>query len=678
MADAADPQPNAQELGEAALQARFEQAARLHRQGRLAEAEPIYREVLRQQPDHFDALHLLGVIAIDTRRAEDGAGLIKKAIALNGHDAFAHNNLGKALLDLKRPAEALASCDRAIELAPDFAMAHNNRGKALADLGRLAEALASYDRAIARSPDDAAAHSNRGAALSGLSRSAEALVSYDKAIALEPANAVAHYNRGKALDNLKRYRESFQAYEEAYALQPDLIGAEGDRLHARMRLCDWREFDAGCAHLLGSVRDGKPNAGPFVFVTIQSSPGDQLQCGKVWLANTLAAAGRPAWQGERYRHQRIRVAYLSSDFHEHATAFLIAGMFECHDKSKFETTAISWGPDDGSDMRRRLKASFDRFVDARSLSDDAIADLIKSLEIDLLVDLKGFTQGARTGIFARRVAPVQVSYLGFPGTMGAPFIDYIVADRTVIPQDRQEFYAERIVWLPGSYQANDGKRAIADKAFARSELGLPAQDFVFCCFNSNYKITPPIFDCWMRLLARVEGSVLWLLEDNAWAAANLKNAAAARGVDAARLVFAKRMPLAEHLARHRSANLFLDTLPCNAHTTASDALWAGLPVLTCLGDTFAGRVAASLLNAVGLPEMIAATLGDYERIAADLATHPERLAKIRRKLADNRRTAPLFDTKRFTKRIEAAYIAMHERYQAGLPPDHIAIAEPPA
>ncbi|MGH6725143.1 MAG: tetratricopeptide repeat protein, partial [Pseudolabrys sp.] len=402
MADEADPQPNAQGPAGAALQARFEQAALLHWQGRLAEAEPIYREILRQQPNHFDALHLLGVIAVDTQRTREGAELIRKAIALDGNDAFAHNNLGKALLDLKRPAQALACCDRAIELAPDFAMAHNNRGKALLDLARLSEAITSYDRAIALAPDYAAAHSNRGAALSELRRSAEALISYDKAITLEPNNAVARYNRGKALDNLKRYGESLLAYEKAYALQPDLIGAEGDRLHAKMRICDWRDVDADCAHLIASVRNGKPNAGPFVPITIPSSSGDQLQCAKVWIANTLPAIDRPAWQGERYLHGRIRVAYLSSDFHEHATAFLIAGMFESHDKSKFETTAISWGPDDGSEMRRRLEASFDRFVDARSLSDDRIADLIKSLEIDLLVDLKGFTQGARTGIFARR------------------------------------------------------------------------------------------------------------------------------------------------------------------------------------------------------------------------------------------------------------------------------------
>ena len=346
---------------------------------------------------------------------------------------------------------------------------------------------------------------------------------------------------------------------------------------------------------------------------------------------------------------------------------------KCVPQSRFEMTAISIGPDDNSEMRQRLKHSFDHFIDATILSDEEIASRIRVTEIDILIDLKGFTQDARTNVFARRPAPIQANYIGYPGTMGAEYIDYIIADQTVIPENSKQYYLEKIVYLPTSYQVNDSKRFISDKAFTRTQLGLPPTGFVFCSFNNNYKITPRIFDCWMRILKQVESSVLWLLEDNPTAASNLRKEATTRGVNPERLIFAKRLPIAEHLARHRLADLFLDTLPYSAHTTASDALWAGLPVLTCLGETFAGRVAASLLNAIGLPELIAATPEAYEQMAIDLATHPEKLAVIKRKLAENRLTTPLFDTKLFTKHIEAAYIAMYERHQAGLAPDHISI-----
>jgi protein O-GlcNAc transferase len=351
----------------------------------------------------------------------------------------------------------------------------------------------------------------------------------------------------------------------------------------------------------------------------------------------------------------------------------MAWVLECHDRSKFETVAISWSPDDRSETRRRLEASFDRFVDVRDMNDNKVAELIRQLEIDILVDLKGFTKESRTGVLGRRPAPIQVNYLGYPETLGAPFIDYLIADRIVIPDHHREFYSEKVVALPHSYQANDDKRVIGDRVFTRGDVGLAPTGFVFCCFNSNYKITPRMFDRWMRILGRVEGSVLWLLEGNAHAAANLRKEAVARGVAAERLVFAPRMSMPDHLARHRLADLFLDNIPCNAHTTASDALWAGLPVLTVLGDTFAGRVAGSLLHAIGLPELVAESPNAYERMAIDLATHPEKLAALKTRLAANRLTAPLFDTKRFTRHIEAAYTAMYERHRAGIAPDHIVV-----
>ncbi|MGO9329636.1 MAG: tetratricopeptide repeat protein [Steroidobacteraceae bacterium] len=657
----------------AMVQAKFNQGLALHKHGKLPEAERVYGEILRRQPNHFGALHMFGVIAVQKKQTARGIELITRAIKLNAGVAAAHNNLGYALLDLRRPADALASYNRAIALKPDYAEAYCNRGIALRDLKRPAEALASFDKAIALKPDHAEAYCNRGNALRDLERPVDAVASYDKAIALKPDYAAAYYNRGAALRDLKRLEEAVACYDKAMILKPHPAGVEGFRLQTKMYLCDWKNFASECVNLISVLRKGKANTAPFPLLALPSSSDDQLRGAKLWVAHKFPPSEKPLWHGERYKHQRIRVAYLSADLRQHAISYLTAGMFECHDKSRFEITAISIGPADNSALRQRLKRSFEHFIDAMSLSDNDIASLIREKEIDILIDLMGFTRNARTGVVALRPAPIQVNYLGYPGTMGAEYIDYIIADSIVIPEDSKQYYSERIAYLPNSYLVNDSKRSISDKVFTRAELGLPSMNFVFCCFNDNYKITPHVFDCWMRILNRVEGSVLWLLEGNASAASNLRKEAEARGVDAERLIFAKRLPVADHLARHRQADLALDTLPYNAHTTACDALWAGLPVLTCLGETFAGRVAGSLLKAINLPELITTTQETYEHKAVDLATHSEQLANIKRKLTANRFTAPLFDTKHFTKHIEAAYTAMYERHQAGLPPAQIII-----
>ena len=367
------------------------------------------------------------------------------------------------------------------------------------------------------------------------------------------------------------------------------------------------------------------------------------------------------------------MAYLSADFYAHATAFLMAGVFEHHDRARFETDAVSFSPDDASQMRARLERAFDRFTDVHGMDDAAVAAMLREMEIDIAVDLKGYTGGARPGILAFRPAPVQIHYLAYPGTMGAGFIDYLLADRTVVPEEERKFYMEQIAYLPDSYQCNDSARRISERTATREESGLPESGFVFCCFNSNYKIMPEMFDIWMRLLHAIPGSVLWLLEENPAATANLLREAQTRGVAAERLVFAKRIALPDHLARLRNADLVLDTLPYGAHTTASDALWAGVPVLTCLGSTFAGRVAASLLWALGLPELIAHSRDEYETAARNLARDASALAAIKARLAENRDTYPLFDTARITRNLEAAYTQMWERQQRGMPPASFAV-----
>jgi protein O-GlcNAc transferase len=383
------------------------------------------------------------------------------------------------------------------------------------------------------------------------------------------------------------------------------------------------------------------------------------------LGYLVPAAPQPLWTGKARPHGKLRIAYLSADFYRHATAFLMAQLFELHDRSRFEVLGVSFGQDDRSDMRARLLAAFDRFHDVGSRSDYDVAKLLHELEVDIAVDLKGLTLDCRPGILAYRPAPVQVSYLGYPGTMGADFIDYVIADPIVLPLDQQPLWTERIVHLPDCYQVNDSKRQISTRTPTRREVDLPERGFVFCSFNNNWKITPPVFDVWMRLLRAVDGSVLWLIWDNAAAERNLRREAAARGVDPARLVFAATLKVEEHLARHRLADLFLDTLPVNAHTTASDALWAGLPLLTCCGESFSGRVAASLLAAVDLPELVTSNLADYEALALRLATDPTLLRAFRKRLEQNRSTSALFDTDRFRRHIEAAYLTMWERFARG-------------
>jgi predicted O-linked N-acetylglucosamine transferase (SPINDLY family) len=395
---------------------------------------------------------------------------------------------------------------------------------------------------------------------------------------------------------------------------------------------------------------------------------DQLQCARLWAAHEALPAPTPLWRGEPYRHEKIRIAYVSADFHAHATSVLMAGVFERHDRNRFELVALSFGPDDGSEMRARVKNAFDRFVDVREKSDAEIAALMRQWEIDIAVDLKGYTKDHRSGIFAFRPAPIQATYLGYPGTMGAPYVDYIIADATVIPDEHRPYYAEQVAYLPDSYQCNDSRGTFTDDSVTRAQAGLPEAGFVFCCFNRNYKIAPDTFALWMRLLRDAPSSVLWLLEDNPDAKRNLEREAEAHGMASGRLVFAQRVSASEHLARHRLADLLLDTQPYGAHTTASDALWAGLPVLTALGTTFASRVAASLLNAVGLSELIADSLEAYEASALRLARHPDALVAIKNKLAANRDNCPLFDTARFTRNLESAYVAMWQRRQRGEPP----------
>jgi predicted O-linked N-acetylglucosamine transferase (SPINDLY family) len=425
-------------------------------------------------------------------------------------------------------------------------------------------------------------------------------------------------------------------------------------------MCRWENFDFKLSNIIHSINENKSVIVPFPLLALTDDP----QLHKTAAQNY--ATSKPYQKGDlsnlkpiEEKTEKIRIGYYSADFHNHATAYLIAEMIEQHDRDRFEIYGFSYGPISSDEMRTRLYHAFDEYIDVSQYGDRQIASLSRVLGIDIAVDLKGYTEGSRMGIFIDRCAPIQVSYLGFPGTTMLPEIDYIVCDEIVAPKGSEFDYSEKIIRLPHCYQANDSKRKISDREFTRKELNLPDQATVFCCFNNNYKILPDTFNSWMHILESVPNSVLWLLSDNIWAETNLQKEATTRGINPSRLIFAKRMPLADHLARFKQADLFLDTFPYNAHTTASDALWAGVPVLTKSGRSFASRVAASLLTNIGLPELITTSKHDFEKKAIELAKNPDQLEKLRAKIGACRTTSPLFNTTKFIKDFEEKMIQIY-------------------
>lgn len=684
--------------------------AALAGQGKLEDAADSCRQALQVNPGYFVAHNNLGNVLKDQGKLDEAAASYRQALEINSGYVEAHSNLGNVLNKLGKAEEAEQSLRRALEIKPDFAPAHNNLGivlngqgrheeaighlehvlarapksaDALVNLGnaqsalkRHREAVATYKKALASRPGFAEAHSNLGAALAALEKHEEAVASCRQALAIDPDFVDAHYNLGKALMALKRFPEAQSSYGKVLALDPEHSEALGLSMSMARNICDWSAFAENLRDLSAGVQAGRLIVDPGVFVSISDTPEDHLQCAKAYLADTIGTGVSPVAPKARRDDERVRVAYLSGDFRSHPVAYLAVELFELHDRDRFEIVGISWGADDNSPIRRRLWKAFDDVVEVQDHDDRAVAELVADRGIHIAVDLMGYTMDYRPGIFARRPAPIQVNYLGYPGTMGADFMDYIVVDPFVAPPGEELHYAEKLVRVPDCYQVNDRKRSVADHTPSRAEAGLPDAGFVFCCFNQNYKIAPAIFDIWMRLLTATPGSVLWLLRDNEAAEQNLREEAKARGVDPARLVFAPRVAIEDHLARQRRADLFLDTLPYNAHTSASDALWNGLPIVTCPGRSFAGRVAGSILHAMDMPELVTDSLEVYEALALKLTREPELLAKLREKIALNRDRAALFDSERFCRNLEAAYQVMFETWRAGEPARPIAVEAP--
>ncbi|WP_395647495.1 tetratricopeptide repeat protein [Terricaulis sp.] len=647
------------------VEAIFRRAVALHRQGAVADAGLLYQDVLRDAPQHVEALHLSGVAAMQLGQHQRGVDFITRALALKPDHAEAHANLGNGLKALGRLPEALASYDRALALKPGLAEAHFNRAGALQALQRPAEAIASFDAAIAADARFAAPQTwlDRAIAFSALGRASDALESVGRALERDPDYVPALAWRAFLFLDMKRLEEARDDLARVLKSGAELDYVRGYWLHAKMQLCDWRDFEAEVAQLFAAVEAGRKASHPFPLLAMADRPDVHRRCAELFAPPAQPRAPFAA----KAEGEKIRVGYFSSDFHDHPVAHLATPLLENHDRSRFEIVAYSMGRKrDG--WQERVRRSVDRFLDASAMSAPEIAAMAQRDGLDIAVDLSGHTANNRTGVFAARVAPVQMSYLGYLGSMGASYMDYLVADATIIPPDLRSDYAEKIVSLPW-YQCNDAAIPLG-AAPARADHGLPGEAFVFASFNNGFKITPALFSSWMRILSGAPGSVLWLFAGNETAAANLRTEAQARGVDARRLVFADKVAMAEHLSRQRLADLCLDTFPYNGGATTSNALRAGLPVLTLCGRSFASRMGASLLAAARAPALIATEIEAYEARAIQFAQSRAALGAARQSMS----TAALFDASAFARNMEAAYEAALRRYRQGLAPDHITIS----
>lgn len=707
----AAPNAHATQLKAADL---FKQALRLQQQGHLENAKLAYETCLRVSPNYAPAYLNLGMICRSLGHPQAAIDHYNTAIHLHPGFAEAYLYRGVALNELKESQAALLNYRRAIELNPNLVEAHFNQGNVHRALGNNLAAAQSYRRTIQLEPGLADAHTNLGNALVELRKFDDALVSFNLAAQLKPDDAVIYFNRASCqlglgdinasradldhairidpqhaesyakraavLTQLKLDKEALADLVTAYGLNPNIDYVLGDLIHKSYLACDWSNHKIYAEKLEEKVLDHKKIVHPWNYLSISDNISNQRFAAENYAEKEIKKLidfGKTEiiFSKKTLRSSRkIKIGYYSSNFHDHAVMHLMRGVFEKHDRSKFELIAFSLDKNIKDVYQKNILDFFDKFYQVHAFDDSDIVDLSSDLKIDIAVDLLGYTGDCKPGIFFNRCAPVQINFLGYAGTLGNKNWDYIISDKIVTPSTFFEYYSEKIIQLPHCFQPNDVSKAISENTLEKKDFQLPANGFIFCCSNNSYKITPQVFEIWMRLLIQVPGSVLWLFSENAEVIRNLKREAMQRDVDADRLIFGKKLPsLADHLARYKLADLFLDTFPYNAHTTASDALWAGLPVLTCVGQSFASRVAASLLTAIDLPELITSNHADYETVALRLANNPAEMTLIKQKLAANRLTSPLFDTEKFTRHLESAYQKVFDRHCADLPPDHIEI-----
>jgi predicted O-linked N-acetylglucosamine transferase (SPINDLY family) len=636
--------------------------------GRLEEAVGDFTGALRHDPGFTAAQRNLGSMLLRLERCAEALECYERLLRSRPHDAEAWCGRGHVLLALKRLEDAQASFTQALQIDPTYVDAFINRGHVRNLLQKFDAALADYERALQLAPDSVLALNNSGNVLLALGQAEAAVARYEHALQISPADPRALYNRGAGLRELRRYPEAAQCYEQLLQAAPDHDYALGNLFHLRMDGCDWSDYHA-LTQRLRSVLARNPKIINPLSLLLLDAPELAHACAQAYVReHHPGAPPASAASAARSVNRRIRLAYVSADFREHPVAYLLAGVLRQHDRARFEVLGVSLQPSDGSALAREVRASFDEVIEVRGRSDADVAALLRERQVDIAIDLMGFTQGMRLGIFAQRAAPLQVSFLGYAGTLGAPYVDYLLADKVVIPPGEEQLYSEQIVRLAHCYLPNDDRREIGPVP-TRAQAGLPEAGFVFCAFTNPFKINPPLFEVWMSLLRQLPGSVLWLGTTQPDTRRNLAREAEMRGVAAERLVFAPRVAaMSDHLARMQLADLYLDTLPYNAHSTTCDALWAGVPVLTCAGRSFASRVAASALTAAGLPQLVTPSLADYERVALELGRDPVQLGSLRARLKENRSSAALFDTTRYTRELEAVYRAMHGRAVSALPP----------
>ena len=614
------------------MESELKKAVNFFNKGKLSNAKKIALRIYDSKPDHFDNLRLLNFICF------------KK----------------------KDFSSALDFINRAIKINPNFAEAYNEQGNALNELKKFQLAIKSYDQAIKLNPKYADAYYNKGLVLYALNEVDLAIENYDQAIKINPNHVHSHNNKGYALQKLKKIDSSFECFNNAFKIDPNFDFLLGELFHTKNKLCDWSSFAKDFEILENRIKENKNSSSPFPILQLYDSPYLQKKTAEIYVKEKFINKRILKPISIIPKNKKIRLGYYSADFYNHVMSFLLVKLFELHNKSKFELIAFSFGPNKIDEMRKRISKPFDQFIDVNFKSDNEISQFSRDLKIDIAVDLLCFTKNNRMGIFSERCAPIQINYLGYPGTSGADFIDYIFADKILIPKENQKYYSEKIIYLPNTWLPRDYTQKISDKVFTRKELNLPKEGFIFCSFNQSYKITPGVFDIWMRLLKKIKGSVLWLLEDNQTANINLKKEASKRGIDSNRIIFGKKMPPEEHFARLKIADLWIDVFPYTAQSSCADALWSGLPVLTRKGKSFTSRGASSILNAIGLNELITDTEKEYEEMASRLAQNPKFFKEIKNKLKKNRLTKPLFNTKLYAKNIESAYTKIYERYCSNL------------
>jgi protein O-GlcNAc transferase len=639
------------------------------------EALDFYDKALKIDDKNPEVWSNKGNALYELKQYEDALYCHDKALSFNPFYAEGLSNKGNALFELKQYQDAIKNYEEALNLKPNYADGWFNKGNAFLELKLYEEAIISYDAGLKLNPNHALAWSDMGNALRELGRLADANANYKKALFINPDLAEVWQNLGVLEWELKNYEKSITYYEKALNLKPEIEWVPGYLLNVKMVIAQWDNFNAVLDDIIKGVKTRKKIIQPFGFFSLIDDPDLHKQSNEIYAQNRYPHNPLLGSLSKQESKKKIRVAYVSTDFRTHPVAFLTAQLFSLHNRDQFEIFAISLQNAPNDAMHQRLRSTFDHFIDAKELSDPDIAQLGRNLEIDIAVDMGGFTQFARPGIFSYRVAPIQVSWLGYPGTLGSDYIDYLVADKTVIPDSMQQYYSEKVAYLPDSYLVDDETRISSSRVYSKSEFGLPENSFVFCSFNNSYKFNGQLLDGWSRILQSVHNSVIWIPENNELFKLNIKKEFQQRKIDGTRIIFSKRLEnISDHLVRISLADLFLDTYPFNAHSTGIDSLKAGVPIVTLIGNSFASRVAASLLNAIGLPELIASTQDQYEALAIELALNPDKLSAIKLKLAKNKLTEPLFNTPLFTRNLESLYTKMYNRYHDGLEPDHISLS----